>query len=79
MNKLIQRIKAVLGKKEKVPPKIYVTKRHVYVCDQGHYGFTSCGNCKADVKDYVFKCPQYGFWFERDDDVSMNVGGQDAY
>jgi transposase len=79
LNKLIQRLRTVFEKKEKSPPKISVTKRHIYICDQGHYGSTTCGNCGADVTEHLFQCPQCGFWFERDNDVSKNEGGQDYY
>jgi len=54
-----------------------ITKRHIFICDQGHYGSTTCGNCGADVEKYPFRCPQCGFWFERDNDVSYNEGGSD--
>lgn len=59
--------------------KIFITKRQIYVCDQGHYGSTTCGHCGANAENNFYQCPKCGYWFERGFDVSYNTGGQDAY
>ncbi len=63
--------------RKKVIPKVYVTKRLYYGCDQGHYGSFTCGHCGADAENNFFRCSNCNYWFERETDVSHNTGGSD--
>lgn len=50
--------------------------RIVYICDQGHYGSTTCSLCQADISGYPDKCPSCGATLV-DSNISTNTGGSD--
>lgn len=52
--------------------KEHTTHRSVYICDQGHYGSTSCGNChkSLDDKAYLGDCPSCGYAFTEETQYS---------
>ena len=50
----------------------------VTVCDQGHYGFQSCGNCGCDLDDKTHNtsCPKCKYVFT-DNRMEAGFGGSD--
>lgn len=52
-------------------------KRHVHVCDQGHYGSVHCSNCFYDLENFYGNiCPQCGADIS-EHGVDYNMGGSD--
>lgn len=62
-------------KDENIKPAI--TKRIIYVCDEGHYGLTMCGICHKDVTGHYKECPHCKAIFSKEDDIDYNGGGSD--
>lgn len=46
-----------------------IGSRLVSVCDQGHYGSTTCSHCGTDVEDHFYECPKCGCLFEKTEKI----------
>ena len=51
--------------------------RNIYVCDQGHYGSTTCSNCRADIEGEYIQCSKCKAFLDDKPDISYNMGGSD--
>ena len=54
-----------------------MAKRIVFVLDDGHFGFTKCSKCNADVENEYFRCPKCASRFDNEDKIEQQKGGSD--